>query len=494
MKIFAGGIATETNTFCPIPTTLEDFFVQRAGHDASGGGDPLNLDPRKLWGRLAAGRGHEFVFGLMATAQPSGMTTASAYEQLRNELLERLRAALPVDIVLLMLHGAMLALGYDDCEEDIIACVRRTVGPAAVIGVELDLHCNLRPKKIADADVVLTYKEYPHVDVAERATELFELAVATKLRAIRPTMALFECRMIGSYPTSREPLRGVVDDMIAAERSRSALSLSFAHGFKSADVPHLGARVLAVTDGDRAGAERLARDFGLRLYGLRRQIGFDSLSLPLEQALHRALRSDSSIVVVADQSDNVGGGGPGDATFALRWLLDHGAADVAMGIFYDPQVVEIASNAGVGAQLTIRLGGKMGSSSGDPVDLEVTVVAMRKSYLHAWPQQSGESRLFPAGDVVGLTHGSLDIVVSSERCQCFSPSVFADLGFDLPRKRLLLPKSNQHFYNAFAALASEVIYMAGPGATPPDPRQLQYQHAPTDTLYPWVDDPLCVDR
>jgi microcystin degradation protein MlrC len=494
VKIFAGGIATETNTFCPVPTSLDDFFVQRAGRAGASGSDPLNLDPRQLWGPLAEARGHEFVFGLMATAQPSGMTTASAYEQLRDELLERLRAALPVDVVLLMLHGAMLAQGYDDCEEDIVSCVRRAVGPATVIGVELDLHCNLRQQKIADADVVVTYKEYPHVDVAERAMELLELAVATRLRTIRPMMALFDCRMIGSYPTTREPLRGFVESMVAAEHSKAALSLSFAHGFKSADVPHLGASMLAVTDGDRAGAERLAREFGLRVYGLRRQIGFDSLSLPLEQALARALHSRSGTVVVADQSDNVGGGGPGDATFALRWLLDHDAADVAMGIFYDPQVVEIASNAGAGARLTVRLGGKMGPSSGDPIDLDVAVVAIHKNYLHAWPQQSGEPRLFPAGNVVGLSHGSIDIVVSSERCQCFSPSVFADFGVDLARKHLLIPKSNQHFYNAFAALAPEVIYMAGPGATPPDPRQLGYRRVPTDRLYPWVDDPLHVDK
>jgi len=124
---------------------------------------------------------------------------------------------MPVDVVLLMLHGAMVAQGYDDCEEDMIRRVRDIVGPTTVIGVELDLHCHLSPSLIAPADVVIADKEYPHIDINDRARELFDLAVATKLGNVRPTMALFDCRMVGLYPTSRQPLRGFVDAMTEAE-------------------------------------------------------------------------------------------------------------------------------------------------------------------------------------------------------------------------------------------------------------------------------------
>src|SRR5262249_54780694 len=136
---------------------------------------------------------------LMAWAHPSGITTKSAYESLRDEMLNDLRAAMPVDIVLLNLHGAMIAQGYDDCQEDMIRRVRDIVGPEVVIGVELDLHCHLSTSMIACADIVITYKEYPHIDVNDRAKELFDLAVAAKLGRIRPKMALFDCRMIGLY-------------------------------------------------------------------------------------------------------------------------------------------------------------------------------------------------------------------------------------------------------------------------------------------------------
>lgn len=490
MKVFAAGIATETNTFCPVPTSLEDFSVQR-GKDALAGRVAYpSLDLSQTWGKQAEKRGGAFAFGLMAWAQPGGITVRSAYELLRDEMLRDLRAATPVDIVLLMLHGAMVADGYDDCEQDIICRVREIVGPAAIIGVELDLHCHLHHAKIAPADIVITYKEYPHVDINDRARELFDLTIDAALGKIRPTMALFDCRMVGSYPTSRQPLRGFVDAMTDAQRREGVLSVSFGHGFRSADIPHVGAKMLVVTDHDRSLAENVAQEFGLRVYELRREIGFDSLSLRMEEALSKTLASTGGPVVVADQSDNIGGGAPGDATYALRWLLDHRAEDVGMAIFYDPQVVRIAMKAGRGATLPMRVGGKMGPTSGDPVDIEATVVSMLCGYMHAWPQQSGEPMLYPAGDIVAIRCGSIDIVVSSERCPCFSPSIFTDLGIDPRRKRLLVPKSNQHFYGAFAPIASEVIYMSAPGAVPVDPKQIPYRRLDTTRLYPWVDDPL----
>lgn len=488
MKVFAAGIATETNTFSPIPTSREDFLVQRGRDVLEGRIEHPSLDLSALWGKQAAARRDEFVFSLMAWAQPSGITVRSAYESLRDEMLDDLRAAMPVDVVLLNLHGAMVAQGYDDCEEDILRRVRDVVGPETVIGVELDLHCHLHHSKIAPADLVITYKEYPHIDVNERARELFDLAVAAKAGHIRPTSALFDCQMVGLYPTSRQPLRSLVDAMMQAERGAGVLSLSFGHGFQFADLPHVGAKVLAVTDNDPALAEQVAREFGFRIYERRREIGFESLSL--QKALAKALASNKTPVVVADQADNTGGGAPGDATFALQWLLDQGAQNVALALLYDPEVVKIAKKAGLGAILPVRLGGKLGPSSGTSVDIVVSVRSIREDYWHAFPQQSGEPYWFRAGDAVALHSEGIDIVVSSERCQCFSPSIFSDFGIDPTSKQLLVVKSVQHFYGAFAPIAGEVIYMAASGAVPPDPRQVVYRRLETTRLYPWSEDPL----
>jgi microcystin degradation protein MlrC len=174
----------------------------------------------------------------------------------------------------------------------------------------------------------------------------------------------------------------------------------------------------------------------------------------------------------------------------LRWLLDHGARDVALAILHDPEVVKIAKKAGAGANLTVRLGGKMGPASGDPLDVKVTVVSLLDNYVHALPQKSGPPWLFPVGNVAALRCGEIEIVVGSRPCQCFNPAIFSDLGIDPLGKRILIVKSYQHFYDAFAAIAAEVIYMAAPGAVAPNPRKILYRRLDTSRLYPWVEDPL----
>lgn len=185
MKVFAGGISTETNTFSSIPTSREDFLVQRGEDVLEGRVDHPSLNLSAVWGEQAKARGDTFVFSLMAWARPSGTTVRSAYEALRDEMLDDLRTAKPVDVVLLNLYGNMAAQGYEDCKADIVRRVRNVVGPETVIGVELGLHCYLSQSMMDSADVVITYKACPHGDGDDRARQLFELARAIKLGRIR---------------------------------------------------------------------------------------------------------------------------------------------------------------------------------------------------------------------------------------------------------------------------------------------------------------------
>jgi microcystin degradation protein MlrC len=493
MKIFAGGIETETNTFSPIPIGLEDFDVQRGSEVSRGRVQNPSLNLSAIWGPQAEKGGHELLFSLMASAKPAGLTVKAAYETLRDELLRDLNAALPVDVVLLNLHGAMIAQGYEDCEQDLLQRVRELTGSKVIIGVELDLHCHLTQEKIAPADVVILYKEYPHVDMLERARELFDLSLKAASGKLRPCMALFDCRMIGLYPTTRQPMREIVDAMTFAERRPGVLSVSFGHGFQFADHANVGAKMLVVTDNEMSLAEQVAREFGHKVYSARHEIGMESVAVPLEEALSRALVSSKTPVVVADQSDNPGGGAPGDATYALSWLLEHDASNIALALLYDPEVVSIAKKAGVGATLPVRLGGKLGRYSGAPLDLDALVLAHRENYSLAFPQEGADPWFYRTGDVAALRVKGVDVIVSSRRCQCFSPLIFSDLGIDPNKKQALIVKSVQHFYGAFAPIASEVIYMAAPGAVNPDPRAVPYRRLDTTHLYPWIDDPLLGD-
>ena len=487
MKVFAAGIAAETNTFSPIPTGLEDFWIIRKSDI-----DPDNPDYGMFnlfedWRQRTLGIGGEFHFSLMAWAQPAGLTSRAGYESLKNNILSDLSACLPVDIVLLNLHGAMVAHGYPDCEQDLIKSIRSLVGKQAVIGVELDLHCHLSEAKISDADIVVTYKEYPHTDINDRAIEAFDLSLATFRGEIVPRMALFDCQMMGLFGTSASPMRDIVASMQQMESLPGVLSASFGHGFPWGDVAHGGSKTLVITNDDPDLAFDQAQSLGNMIYAHRREIGFDSLDI--DTALTSAIESKVFPVVVADQSDNAGGGAPADSTFALRWLIDNNVKNAAVAIMYDPQAVQFAHAAGVGETLPLRLGGKTSEASGDPIDLVVTVRGIKSNYEHDFPQTSGDPVMFPLGDVAHLQAGGIDIIVCSIRCQCLSPTIFCDFGIDPKSKDILIVKSMQHFHGAFEPIAAKVIYMAAPGAVPPKMQSIQYENVDTHRLFPWHPDP-----
>ena len=187
MKLFIAGIATETNTFVPFPTGEAGFAATLAlGRQASRAPDSTFNAPLIEWRRRAEADGHTVVESLFAAAHPAGITVRTVYERIRDEILADLRRALPVDVVLLNLHGAMVADGYDDCEGDILGRVRALVGPQVAVGAELDLHCHATRAMFANATCLIAYKEYPHTDMVPRATELYRICTAAARGEVRP--------------------------------------------------------------------------------------------------------------------------------------------------------------------------------------------------------------------------------------------------------------------------------------------------------------------
>lgn len=482
MKVFAGGVSTETNTFSPMPTGIRDYTIIRPGDDVEKGTKPA-FDQFQA---DTEARGWDYVFGMSANAQPAGITTRSTYESLRDELLERLQAAMPVDIVLLGLHGAMVAEGYDDCETDIIDRVRQIVGPDVKIGVELDLHCDVTQDMIDTADAIVLYKEYPHTDVAARASDLFNIIADAAEGKTNPTMALFDCRMIGLYLTPYEPLRSFVDELLAMEGKDGLLSISLVHCFPWGDVPTCGAQALAITDGNPDQAARVAEEIGRRFHGMRREL--DQTPYTIDEALEQALADPTGPVVIADRADNAGGGAASDSTFMLKAMLDRGIDNAGIATMWDPIAVQVAMSGGVGSTLDMRLGGKMGPASGDPLDLTVKVTGIVENMVQEWPQQGDPMRI-PCGDSVCLNCNGIDIIVSSKRGQPFSPDVFTNLGVDVQKKHILVVKSSQHFYAGFAPIASQIIYMVAPGAVAPRYTEIPFKRVDLNK-YPWVEDPF----
>jgi len=458
MRIFIAGLATETNTYSPIPTGAAAFRVgspeirDTTQRPPEGAGVPMHV-----WRTAAERDGHEVVESIYTSAQPAGRTIRRVYEELRDTILADLKAAMPVQAVALALHGAMVAEGYDDCEGDLIARVRDVVGPDVFIGVELDLHCHLTELRVAKADVIVTYKEYPHIDMRERAEEIYALLVRTVAGEIRPVMALKDCRMIGVWHPTKQPMRGFVDRMSALEGKDGILSVSFGHGFAWAEVPEVGARMLVIADGDKAKAQALADRLAQEIWDLR-----DATSPPfqtLEATLDNALALGRGPVVIADTADNAGGGAPSDSTFFLREMLSRGIAPAAIGPFWDPVAVSLCREAGVGAKLHLRLGGKLGPVSGDPVDLDAEVLAVSDDYVQSG-LSGGIRRLGPSARI--RTQG-IEAILITQRSQAFHPDLFTGLGTDLTAMKIIVVKSSQHFHAGFAPIAAEVLYAASPG-------------------------------
>lgn len=470
MHLFTASLATETNTFSPIPTgagSYAECYLVRGGNY---GDNPDLLTLALIEFRdQARALGWRITESLCTFAVPAGPTVDAVYTTFRDEILADLQKAMPVDAVLLSLHGAMVAESTESCETDIVQRVRAIVGPKVKIGVELDLHCHLTAELVSTADAIVIFKEYPHTDVRERAKELFAIIAGAVEGRVTPRMAMFDCRMIGLYPTGAEPMASFVRKIKSLEGKDGVLSISIAHGFPWADVADLGTRVLVITDGTRADGPALAASLGRELRGLRDRI--EPPWTPLEQALDQAMAAPEGPIVLADVADNAGGGAPCDSTFVLRAMLARGMRDAAVGCLWDPSVVALAFEAGEGATMRVRLGGKLGPMSGDPLDLSVTVTALRRDVTQHY---LGGSRA-RMGDCALLTTEGIDIVVNSARVQTFSPDVFTNLGLDPARKRYIVVKSMNHFRAGFAPLAKQIIYVAAPGAIDVDYRRLGYR-------------------
>ncbi|HYG43945.1 MAG TPA: M81 family metallopeptidase [Bordetella sp.] len=470
MRVFSGGLGTETNTFAPMPTSLASFR-DRDYYPAGTHPDTVTFAGAPLYVARQRGKplGWELCEGMVTSAQPGGITTRAAYETLRDELLGDLQRAMPVDIVLLGLHGAMVADGYDDCEGDILARVRALVGPDVTVGAELDPHAHLTPVMVAQADVLVLFKEYPHTDIRERAEDLVTLCVAAHEGRIAPRAALVDCEMIVPMHTTRDPARAFVRRMQELEGRDGILSVSVAQGFATGDVPEMGTKVLVYSDGDASIAARLARRLADELIGLREQLMVPYRSI--DEALDEALAFEGGPVVLADRPDNPGSGAPGDSTFVLRRLLDRQVRNVALGPLWDPVAVRIAFDAEPGTTLAMRLGGKIGPLSGDPVDVSCTVKALKRDLVMTG--LSGAPA--PMGDCALVETQGIEIVLSSVRNQAINVNLFTQLDCDLAAKKIVVVKSAQHFHASFSTVARHVIYVGGRGVATPDWKTLPYK-------------------
>lgn len=471
MRVFVAGIQHECSSFSPIPTSLRSFHTVRWG-----------VQPRAQTLGLGYGEscevvgdlGFELIAGPFSSAQPSLPAAEHVWRELRDGVLDELRAAGEVDIVWLCLHGAQMSDRTDDCEGDLLQRAREIVGDEVAVGCLLDLHANVSQRMLAAADLVVTCREYPHIDYGERARELLPVLARIRRGEVVATTAAVRFMAPGAYPTPEEPLASFVARFTAAQQQPGVLHVSVNHGFEASDQPDVSASVVVTTDGRPELAASMAHDLAADFLTV---ISSQSWRGPgVAESVEQALAFEGSPVVLADRADNAGGGAAGDSTFVLAELIRRGVRDTAIALLWDPLAVDLCHDAGEGALLPLRIGGKCGPMSGDPLDVEAEVISVRRDSAQALFGK-GEPA-FRLGRTAAIRIGGpagIEVVMAQVRTQVFSRHVFSDHGIDPLARHLLVVKSTQHFMNDFGKFAAHVIRCDGPGTLTSDYASLPYR-------------------
>ena len=471
MRLFYAALALEANTFLPLPTSYQAFVEKLYFPPGQVSGEAVRTRPAR-WTRCARARKRgefELIEGSCYAAQPGGAASRAAYERMRDEILGQLKAALPVDGAVFNLHGAMVAHGYDDCEGDFLERVRALVGETCVIGVELDPHCHLTEKRCALADVIVLFKEYPHTDFAERGEEVVDLVLRTIRREIKPVKSVFDCRMIASFPTSIQPMRGLVDRIMALEGKDRVLSVSIGHCFPYGDVPECGARILVhhrrrqaarrhARRTDRPRADRVARAGGAAgVFGRRRdRLRARATWRPgRDRRHHRQCRRRRAF-----RQHHLPA--PPDRARRCRARRSRRSGTRSRcGSRSTPAKARGCRSASAA---------RPRKCSGPPVDAEVEIIRCVPN-----AHQTFAGAIVPLGDVASIRMGGVEAVLISTRAQAMGSDLFSNFGIDPKQRKILVVKSNQHFYASFSKIAAQVIYAEGDGALPRDYRKLPWR-------------------
>ncbi|MCA9986978.1 MAG: M81 family metallopeptidase [Anaerolineales bacterium] len=468
MRVVIGGISHETSTFTPVQTDWDSYHERFYLHGQAII-DTFTGTNTPLGGFIEAGTryGLELIPTVFAEPHPSGPTPRPIFDHILGELLDGIRAAGPIDGVLLELHGSMVVGDLDgpdglaDPEGFLLGAIRELVGPDVPILAQLDIHSNVGQAMVAAADVLIGRETYPEIDMAERGRECVEVLVRMLRDSLKPTMALYQIPMIwGMHQvTAHEPMRTAIRKLHELEAQPGVVCASIAVCYFLADVPEMGSSVYVVTDDDPALAERLARELGEWCFARRADWHYELPSTA--EALRRAEMNGNYPAIFADSRDNTGGGGPGDSTGLLRTFLEAGLTDACVLYMVDPEVITACHEAGPGATLTMPVGGKSSPLQGEPVMMTFTVVAVSDGrFQYDGPMYEGlEGKMGPSAYI---RQGGLHVILATVGEQPYDTAFARSLGLDVKAMRYIGVKSTAHFRAGFEAWAGQIQLVSEP--------------------------------
>lgn len=479
-RVALAGFLHETNTFAPSKATLANFEQGGGYLPICRGEEILSRAPGVnlgISGALAFGAeiGWAMVPTVWTGAIPSAHVEESAFEQIAAEIVDGIKAAGPLDGVYLDLHGAMVCEHLDDGEGELIARVRAVVGPEVPIAVSLDLHGNVTSRMVDEADVLVAFRTYPHVDMAETgrrtAVQLHRLMARGKpiAKAFRRIPFLIP---IPWQCTSLEPSRSIYGQVAELEAG-TVSSTSLLMGFPAADIEDCAPTVLAYGETQQAADDAADR---IRDLMLSHEHAFAGRAYEPDEGVREAMRIAEQAtrpVVIADTQDNPGAGGDSDTTGMLRALVRNGAKRAAIGIMVDPEAALVAHRTGEGAEISIALGGKSGIEGDAPFEGTFRVERLSNGDLHATGPYYGGTHL-NLGPSACLTIGGAKIVVATHKAQMADQAMYRFVGIEPRDQAILVNKSSVHFRADFEPIAETILVCTAPGPMPLDPAALPW--------------------
>lgn len=485
--ILIGQFAHESNTFVSDTTDRENFRMDRQlfGEDVLAELAGTNSEVNGFSSVLKDSQ-YEMIPSVAARTTPGGVVTRETFEFYWDAIertieTERDRIA----GVALALHGAMVLEDYDDGDGLVLSRIRDRLGEDVPIVVTVDLHTNVTEEMTANADVIVAYEEYPHTDMyetgeaaAEILLEVLEEGTATHMHVERPPLFVPGA----SQNTSDDPMEGIMDHARELEERADVLKVNVTPGFFRADIPEAGFAVTTVASSSDA-ARETSRDVAATIWDRRDDflVTYPTPGEAVERAMDIVENGDADTrpVVLADVGDNPGGGATGDETAMLRELLDRDVENAGVALIHDPAAVERCVDAGVGATVTLDLGGKKVDSHTEPIrDLKGYVKAVTDgSFKNTGPMRTGTENdtgrtvLFQCGEGVS-------VVVTEKRIQPLDAELWRHVGVQPERLSVVVVKSANHYRADYETISNEIIPIDSPGINTVDPTDYDYENVP----------------
>jgi microcystin degradation protein MlrC len=473
MRIAIAGIAHEALTFSPAPTGLTDFQIYRDQEVLTFPGVAAAV----------AELGFEPVPLLIAnTATPGGPVALGAYLVLRDEILERLRAAGPVDGVCLVLHGALLVEHIGSGDTDLVREVRAVVGPTVLISARFDLHAIVTEEFASKVDIWTGYRTAPHRDIAET----FGRAAGLLVRALRsgqhpqPAFVRLPLLLPGEQATTDvEPMRSLLGRAREVEQQPGILTATVLVGFGWADAPHSGSSVTVIAEDADAlpVAREAATSLAEAMWQQRAHFDIPFETASVDEAIDRALDAQDT-VFITDTGDNPTAGATGDVPYFLSRLVERDVPDAVVAGLFDADGYRACASAGVGSTVTVSLGGKLDTAHGAPVAVTGTVE-------HLFQPEPGQR----AVAVATLRVGGIRILIPEMRHVFTRIEHFRQAGIEPLDHRLVVVKLGYLFPELHDVAPREILALS-PGCADLELTRLPFRYVqrpiyPLDRDFDW---------